>query len=84
MRRTSWCLEYLTLGRKGWAGLLEEAGEDSYGFVHDVIREVVEGDLGLARRRLLRRQVALALEGQGGSGLPNHAPSPTCLPAATA
>jgi len=29
------------------AGLLEEIGDDAYGFVHDVIREVVEGELGL-------------------------------------
>ncbi len=47
-------------------GLLQEVGDDSYGFVHDLIHEVVEGDLGLARRRLLHRQVAEALEGQGG------------------
>jgi tetratricopeptide (TPR) repeat protein/transcriptional regulator with XRE-family HTH domain len=44
------------------SGLLEEVGEDAYGFVHDVIREVVEAELGLARRRQLHRQVAEALE----------------------
>lgn len=44
------------------AGLMEEAGEDAYGFVHDVIRDVVEVELGLARRRALHRQVAEALE----------------------
>jgi tetratricopeptide (TPR) repeat protein len=49
------------------AGVLEEVGEDSYGFVHDVIREVVEVGLGLARRRLLHRQVAMALERQPGT-----------------
>jgi predicted ATPase len=49
------------------AGLLEEVGDDVYGFVHDVIREVVEADLGPGRR-LLHRQVAMALE---------HAPGQT-------
>jgi tetratricopeptide (TPR) repeat protein len=44
------------------AGLLEEVGDDAYGFVHDVIREVVEADLGLVGRRRLHLQVALALE----------------------
>jgi tetratricopeptide (TPR) repeat protein/transcriptional regulator with XRE-family HTH domain len=48
------------------AGLLEEVGEDSYRFVHDVIREAVEADLGLARRRALHRQVAEALQRQVG------------------
>ncbi len=46
------------------AGLLEEVGDDAYGFVHDVIREVAESDLGQARRRLLHRQTAEALEGR--------------------
>jgi tetratricopeptide (TPR) repeat protein len=50
------------------AGLLEEAADDAYAFAHDLIREVVEADLGLARRRLLHRQVAEALE--GGRGKP--------------
>ncbi len=44
------------------AGLLEETADDAYAFVHDLIREVVEADLGLAGRRLLHRQVAQALE----------------------
>jgi predicted ATPase len=48
-------------------GLLEEVGDNAVGFVHDVIREVVEGDLGPARRRLLHRQVAEALERQPGA-----------------
>ncbi len=48
------------------AGLLEEVGDDGYGFVHDVIREVAESDLGQARRRLLHRQAAEALEGFPG------------------
>ncbi|MGH2345832.1 MAG: hypothetical protein ACRDG4_11440 [Chloroflexota bacterium] len=42
-------------------------GDDAYGFVHDVIREVVEGDLGLGRRRLLHRQVGTALETMPGT-----------------
>jgi tetratricopeptide (TPR) repeat protein/transcriptional regulator with XRE-family HTH domain len=44
------------------ARLLEETGEDGYQFVHDVIREVVEADLGAARRRVLHRRVADVLE----------------------
>jgi tetratricopeptide (TPR) repeat protein len=48
------------------AQLLEETGADAYRFVHDVIREVVEADLGLARRTVLHRQVAQALEQQPG------------------
>jgi tetratricopeptide (TPR) repeat protein/transcriptional regulator with XRE-family HTH domain len=46
------------------AGLLEEVGDDAYGFVHDVIREVVEGDLGRARLAILHRRTAEALEGR--------------------
>jgi len=44
------------------ARLLEEAGEDAYRFSHDVIREVIEADLGAARRAALHRRVAEALE----------------------
>jgi len=51
------------------AGLLEEVGDDAYGFVHDVIREVVEGGLGLGRRRMLHRQVGIALERAPGTKL---------------
>ena len=43
------------------ARLLQEAGPDAYQFAHDVIREVVEADLGTARRTLLHREVAAAL-----------------------
>ncbi len=49
------------------AGLLVEVGDDAYGFVHDVIREVAESDLGQARRRLLHGQIAEALEGPAGA-----------------
>ncbi len=44
------------------ARLLEVAGED-YRFAHDVIREVVEAGLGPARRIVLHRRIAEALEG---------------------
>jgi tetratricopeptide (TPR) repeat protein len=44
------------------AHLLEEAGPSAYCFVHDVIREVVEADLGTARRMLLHAEIAVALE----------------------
>jgi len=40
--------------------LLEETGQD-YRFVHDVIREVVEADLGAGRRAALHRRVATIL-----------------------
>jgi len=40
--------------------LIEDA--DTYRFPHDVIREVVEAELGVARRAVLHRRVAEALE----------------------
>jgi len=43
--------------------LLEETGHD-YRFVHDVIREVVEADLGAGRRAALHRRVATILAEQ--------------------
>lgn len=47
--------------------LLEEvADEHAYRFTHDLIREVVEADLGLARRTLLHGRIAAALEGGAG------------------
>ncbi len=42
--------------------LVREAGALSYEFTHDRIREVAEEELGTARRRLLHRHVAEALE----------------------
>jgi tetratricopeptide (TPR) repeat protein/transcriptional regulator with XRE-family HTH domain len=45
------------------ARLLVEEGDDAYAFAHDVIREVVEADLGAARRAMLHGRVAAALEG---------------------
>jgi tetratricopeptide (TPR) repeat protein/transcriptional regulator with XRE-family HTH domain len=44
------------------AQLLEDAGMAGYRFAHDVIREVVEADVGTAQRAMLHRQVAMALE----------------------
>lgn len=44
--------------------LIEEA--DRYSFAHDVIREIVGADLGPARRLLLHRRVAEALEQRPG------------------
>ncbi len=58
------------------ARLLVEDGDDAYAFAHDVIREVVEGDVGAARRAALHRRVAQALErghGQGDDGDGNRA-----------
>ena len=51
------------------ARLLAEADAGTYQFAHDVIREVVEADLGAARRAMLHRRVAEALE-QGPGALP--------------
>jgi predicted ATPase len=44
------------------AKLLVEEGADAYAFTHDLIREVVDADLSAARRALLHRRVAEALE----------------------
>jgi tetratricopeptide (TPR) repeat protein/transcriptional regulator with XRE-family HTH domain len=44
------------------ARLLSEAEEDAYAFAHDLVREVVGGDLSAARRAALHRRVAEALE----------------------
>jgi tetratricopeptide (TPR) repeat protein/DNA-binding XRE family transcriptional regulator len=51
------------------ARLLEEAGPRAYRFVHDMIREVVEADLGAARRTVLHTEIALALEQMPGEAL---------------
>ena len=52
------------------ARLLLEEGDDGYAFAHDLIREVVEAELGAARRAVLHRRVAEALEGDPGSASP--------------
>jgi transcriptional regulator with XRE-family HTH domain/tetratricopeptide (TPR) repeat protein len=52
------------------ARLLREDGDDAYAFTHDVIREVVEAELGAARRASLHRRVAEALEGGSGGASP--------------
>lgn len=46
--------------------LLVEVSDDAYEFAHDLIREVIAADLGAARRVLLHRRIAQALEGRGG------------------
>src|SRR5205807_3775359 len=46
------------------ARLLEDQGGETYQFAHDVIREVVEADLGTARRTLLHRRIAQTMEQQ--------------------
>jgi tetratricopeptide (TPR) repeat protein/transcriptional regulator with XRE-family HTH domain len=43
------------------SGLLAERGEREYEITHDVVREVVEADMGAARRTTLHRQIAVAL-----------------------
>src|SRR5918911_4787789 len=48
------------------APLLEEECEEAYHFLHDVTREVVETGLGAARRLVLHRRMAEALERQPG------------------
>jgi tetratricopeptide (TPR) repeat protein/transcriptional regulator with XRE-family HTH domain len=44
------------------ARLLVDEGEDAYRFAHDLVREMVEADLGAARRKLLHRRAAEAIE----------------------
>ena len=43
-------------------GIVREQGAESYDFSHDKIREVICAEMSAARRRLLHRQVAEALE----------------------
>ena len=49
------------------AHLLYEDGADAYAFAHDVVREVVEADLGAARRAALHRRVTEVLEQEPGA-----------------
>lgn len=49
------------------AYLLQEEGSDSYVFPHDVIREVLETDLGARRRAILHWRIAEALEQEKGA-----------------
>jgi tetratricopeptide (TPR) repeat protein len=49
------------------ARLLVEEGEDAYRFAHDLIREVVEAKLSTARRQMVHRRVAEALEQRPGA-----------------
>jgi tetratricopeptide (TPR) repeat protein len=57
------------------AGLLRETGAGAYALAHDLIQEVVETDLGSARRTLLHRQLATALEQQAPPGGGQQAPT---------
>ncbi len=54
------------------ARLLLEVEDDAYTFAHDLIREVVEADVGAARRAVLHRRVAEALE-RAPAGAPPEA-----------
>lgn len=45
------------------ARLLRYVGDDGCEFVHDVIREVVEADLGAARKKILHRRLAEIMAG---------------------
>jgi tetratricopeptide (TPR) repeat protein/transcriptional regulator with XRE-family HTH domain len=44
------------------ARLLVETGEDEYAFTHDLVRDLIGVDLGLARRRALHQHVAETIE----------------------
>ena len=49
--------------------IVREQGADAYDFSHDKLREVAYAGLSMARRRLLHRRVAQALETIYGSDL---------------
>ena len=53
------------------ARLLLDAGQ-VYQFAHDVVREVVEADIGSARRATLHRRAAEAIEELNSERLPDH------------
>src|SRR5207248_1527292 len=59
------------LDAAGRAHLLVEQ-DHAYQFAHDVIREVIEDHLGVARRQALHRRVAEALEQQPGKPAPER------------
>jgi len=50
------------LAEIGRARLLADAGEETYQFAHDIVREVVEADLDAGRRMTLHRRVAEAVK----------------------
>ncbi len=52
------------------ARILIEIGEVDYQIAHNLIREVIWGDLSAAQRALLHRQIADTLERQPGGALP--------------
>jgi tetratricopeptide (TPR) repeat protein len=49
------------------AQLIAESNDGCYAFTHDLVREVILLDLGAARRAMLHRRVATALEAQPNS-----------------
>jgi transcriptional regulator with XRE-family HTH domain len=53
------------------ARLLLDAG-NVYQFAHDVVREVVEADIGSARRAILHRRAAESIEELSGERLPDY------------
>lgn len=44
------------------AGLMEADGEETYRFAHDLVAQTLAGSLGVERRRLIHRALALAVE----------------------
>jgi ATP/maltotriose-dependent transcriptional regulator MalT len=50
-----------------WRARLLDDADGGYRLAHDLIREVLEADLGPARRALLHRRTAEVLEGQPGA-----------------
>jgi len=48
------------------ARLLENADADGFQFTHDLVREVLEADLSMARRAVMHRRIAEALEAEPG------------------
>ena len=53
--------------------IVREQGTEGYDFSHDLIREAVYGAVSLARRRMLHRRVAEAMEKASNSGRPSSA-----------
>jgi hypothetical protein len=54
-----------------------EQGEEAYQFAHDVIREVVEADLGAARRTALAATMSVGNPGSQGQAQPGMAGAAT-------
>jgi predicted ATPase/transcriptional regulator with XRE-family HTH domain len=52
--------------------LLEEEDRSTYRFAHLVIQDVIDGDLGAARRCMVERHIAAALRDRGDNGYGAH------------